>query len=145
MTNHVHVLVTPRDVGSVSRLMHALGSLYVPYLNRRRGRSGSLWEGRYKSCVVDSERYLLACYRYIEQNPIRASMVSDLAEYPWSSYRCNALGRFDPLVTPHPLYLELGASADLRTANYRALVSANMDDTQLIEIRTHLERGQRIL
>jgi putative transposase len=143
MTNHVHLLVTPREIGSVPRLMHALGSVYVPYVNRRHGRTGTLWQGRYKSCAIDSDHYLMTCYRYIEQNPLRASMVTDLGEYPWSSYRSNALGSFDPVITPHPLYLDLGASADTRAANYRAIVRARLDDAELDQMRTRLERGQR--
>lgn len=92
MTNHVHLLVTPKNAGGVSALMQSVGRRYVPYFNYSYKRSGTLWEGRFRSCLVQSERYLLECYRYIELNPVRADMVSGPGDYKWSSYRCNGLG-----------------------------------------------------
>jgi len=144
MTNHVHLLVTPSELGAVSHLMHAIGSSYVPYVNRRQGRSGTLWQGRYKSCVVNNDRYLLTCYRYIEQNPQRASMVADAGDYPWSSYACNALGRFDPVVTPHDVYLALGPNAEDRARAYREIVGRAVDGEDLTEIRTFMQRGRTL-
>lgn len=108
MTNHVHLLVTPETTDGLSRLMQSLGRHYVRHYNQRYRRSGTLWEGRFKSCLVQTEDYLLQCYRYIELNPVRAGMVNDPAEYPWSSYRCNALGVESRLLTLHDEYLKLG-------------------------------------
>ena len=108
MTNHVHLLYTPRQEGAVSRMMQALGRRYVRYFNFEYLRSGTLWEGRFKSCLVQEERYLLEVYRYVELNPVRAEMVTDPCEYRWSSYQINALGKVSNLCTPHPEYLELG-------------------------------------
>lgn len=108
MDNHVHLLMTPEDAGGVSRLMHTFARNYAVLFNRRHGRTGTLWEGRYKACLIDSESYFLACSRYIELNPMRAWIAADPADYPWSSYRANAGGAFDPLLSPHPCYLALG-------------------------------------
>ena len=108
MTNHVHLLCTPRQEEAVSRMMQALGRRYVRYFNFEYQRSGTLWEGRFKSCLVQEERYLLEVYRYIELNPVRADMVTDPGEYRWPGYQINALGKVSNLCTPHPEYLELG-------------------------------------
>ena len=105
MSNHVHLLLTPDEAGAVSRLMHTFARNYVGMFNGRHGRTGTLWEGRYKACPVDSECYFLACSRYIELNPVRAWMVAEPGEHPWSSYRANAEGRVESLLTPHPAYL----------------------------------------
>lgn len=101
MTNHVHLLVTPASVGGVSRMMQQVGRGYVGYFNTAHHRTGTLWEGRFKSSLVDSDRYLLTCYRYIEMNPVRAAMVAAPGEYRWSSYASNAHAHSDPIVTPH--------------------------------------------
>ncbi len=108
-TNHVHLLLTPREADSVGRLMKRLGQRYVQYVNRVYQRSGTLWEGRFKSCLTQEEQYVLGCYRYIELNPVRAGMVEHPADYPWTSYRINAQNEKSELVTPHPLY---GSSPD---------------------------------
>lgn len=108
MTNHVHLLATPGDEQGISRLMQAQGRKYVQYFNFTHGRTGTLWEGRYKSTLVDSDSYLLTFYRYIELNPVRAGMVSHSSKYPWSSYQLNASGKPIQLLTPHTLYLQLG-------------------------------------
>jgi REP-associated tyrosine transposase len=102
MTNHVHLLVTPETRDGVSRMMQMLGRYYVRYFNYTYQRTGALWEGRFKSCVVDSEEYLLICQRYIELNPVRAGMVNSPCEYTWSSYKANGLGKPASLWTPHP-------------------------------------------
>jgi putative transposase len=101
MTNHVHLLATPSADNSISLMMQALGRRYVQYFNFTYQRSGTLWEGRYKSSIVDTEKYLLVCYRYIELNPVRANIVNDPVEYKWSSYRHNALGVNSIICTPH--------------------------------------------
>lgn len=141
MTNHVHLLGTPRNDGAVSSMMQALGRRYVRYFNFEHKRSGTLWEGRYKSCLVQEERYLLAVYRYIELNPVRAEMVTDPGEYRWSSYMVNALGKASNLCTPHPEYLSLGAKLPECRKNYRALFPLYIDEVLLEEIRVNTNKG----
>ena len=131
MTNHVHLLVTPAEQGAVSRMMQMLGRNYVTHVNARYRRTGTLWEGRYKSCLVDSEDYVLACYRYIELNPVRAGMVVKPSEYRWSSHRCNASGEPDPLVRPHAEYLALGSGSSPACVPYRALFADELSDARL--------------
>ena len=135
MTNHVHLLLTPDDDLASARMMQAVGRRYVRYVNDRYRRTGTLWEGRYKSSIVDSERYLLVCSRYIELNPIRAEMVADPSQYRWSSYRHNAYGESDELITSHPLYHALGRDALDQQSAYRALFSAHLDTQTLEAIR----------
>jgi putative transposase len=140
MTNHVHLLLTPASAGALARLMQALGRRYVRYVNDRYQRTGTLWEGRYKACLVDSGRYLLHCHRYIELNPLRAAMVADPADYRWSSHRYNAHGWPDPLLTPHPDYLALGHSPEERRRAYRQWTMATVDPDEIAAIRQHLQR-----
>jgi putative transposase len=135
MTNHVHLLLSTGNRTGPSVLMRRLGQHYVQYFNRRHGRSGTLWEGRFRSCLVDSERYLLVCQRYIELNPVRARMVGTPDAYTWSSYRANALGADDPLVTPHLVYVGLGAHEAERRAAYRHLFLDDISEQLLDEIR----------
>lgn len=135
MTNHVHLLLSTDDRTGPSVLMRRLGQHYVQYFNRRHERSGTLWEGRFRSCLVDSERYLLVCQRYIELNPVRARMVDTPETYPWSSYRANALGTDDSLVTPHLAYTGLGADDAGRRAAYRSLFSEELSEQLLTDIR----------
>ena len=144
MTNHVHLLVTPSSAGAVSRMMQWLGRQYVGYINGRYKRTGTLWEGRYKSCLVDSERYLLTCYRYIEMNPVRAAMVADPGDYAWSSYRANAQLLADEVLMPHAEYLRLGADAATRSVAYRALFKEALSADRLAEIRAYVQQ-QRVL
>jgi putative transposase len=134
MTNHFHLLVTPNAIGGISRMMQTLGR-YVRYFNLRHGRTGTLWEGRYRATLIETERYLFTCYRYIEQNPVRAGLVRDPAEYRWSSYAANAFGTLDPIVMPHDSYLALGQDPDARRRAYRALFDVGVDSTTLSEIR----------
>ena len=110
MTNHVHLLLTPQKTGSAALLMKHLGQRYVQYFNRTYQRTGTLWEGRFRSCLTQTENYVLACYRYIEQNPVRAGMVKRPQDYRWSSYHANGAGRPDSLITPHDEYINLGKS-----------------------------------
>lgn len=121
MTNHVHLLLTPGDKSGPARMMQAIGTRYVPEFNKRYERTGTLWEGRYRSTAIDSERYLLACARYIELNPVRAMMVDHPSRYRWSSYRHNADGALDPLITHHAIYRALHDSAEMRREEYRSL------------------------
>jgi len=124
MTNHVHLLVTPDDADGVPRLMQSLGRRYVRHVNAAHGRTGTLWEGRYRAAPIDSDAYFLACSRYIELNPVRAGMTAHPRLYRWSSYRTQAEGRADTLLTPHPLYRALGRSEAERRTAYRALFRA---------------------
>lgn len=135
MTNHVHLLVTPTTPDSCARLMKDIGQLHAQYVNRTYGRSGGLWEGRFRSCLVQTEDYLLACYRYIELNPVRAGLCSHPAAYEWSSYRANAQGVPSALVTPHAEYLRLGNEDQERMQAYRALFDAPLDHARINEIR----------
>ncbi len=135
MTNHVHLLLTPSRKDSAGLLMKHLGQRYVQYINRSYRRSGTLWEGRFRSCLAQSERYVLACYRYIELNPLRANMVSHPRDYRWSSYRANAEGHPDALLRPHPEYLRLGLDESDRLHNYRELFTAHLDPQRIAEIR----------
>jgi putative transposase len=102
MTNHVHLLITPQDSESISQLVQYVGRHYVTYVNHAYGKSGTLWEGRHKGCLISSDDYLLACMRYVELNPVRAGMVVSPGDYRWSSYRINASGGEHAAMTPHP-------------------------------------------
>lgn len=135
MTNHVHLLVTPERETSLARTMQSLGGRYARYFNKAYDRSGTLYEGRYRASLIESDSYLLACYRYIELNPVRAGLVADPGQYPHSSYWCHAFGRADALVAFHPVYVELGANALARRRAYRELVAAGLDDQTLRRIR----------
>ncbi len=141
MTNHVHLLLTPTTPGAPARLMQSLGRRYVQYANRQYRRSGSLWEGRYKSSVVQAASYLLACMRYIELNPVRAGMVADPGGYRWSSYRANGLARPDTRLTPHSLYFGLDADNEQRRQTYRALFGPQLDAEAASEVREALKLG----
>ena len=138
MTNHVHLLVTPMREKGIGDMMQALGRRYVHYVNKTYRRTGTLWEGRYKASLVDSDAYLLTCMRYIELNPIRAEMVAHPGEYKWSSYGANAQGRPDPLLSPHPLYAALGVTATERHHAYRELFRHHIDNDLLHDIRAAL-------
>jgi putative transposase len=122
MTNHFHLLATPETEQGIPKLMQAVGRAYVRYFNQRHGRTGTLWEGRYRSTLIQAERYLLACMVYLDLNPVRAGMVADPADYPWSSFRHYAGLAHDRLVTPHPLYWELGNTPFSREQSYMELV-----------------------
>lgn len=135
MTNHVHLLLTPQETDSAALMMKHLGQRYVQYVNRTYRRSGTLWEGRFKSCLVQEEAYALTCYRYIEMNPVRAGMVSRPEEYRWSSYACNGHGVPDRLIHPHDQYAWLGQRQRDRLAAYRAMFDTPLDDAQIDAIR----------
>lgn len=142
MTNHVHLLLTPPSAEAVSRLMISLGRRYVQYFNKTHRRTGTLWDSRYKSSLVQAEEYLLLCQRYIELNPVRAAMVDNPAHYRWSSYRANGLGQADALLTPHEVYLRQDADAEARRAAYRALFRPELEAEAIGDIRLALDQGQ---
>ena len=135
MTNHVHMLAMPEYKESMSLTMQSVGRRYVQYVNKTYVRTGTLWESRYKASLVDSERYLLICGRYIEMNPVAASMVQHPAEYRWSSYHANALGAPDPLVKSHEVYRQLGSTDTCCREAYAALFdeAIDPDDVKLIQ------------
>jgi len=138
MTNHVHLLVTPMMDHGISQMMQALGRRYVYYINHTYHRTGTLWEGRYRSSLIDSDQYLLTCMRYIELNPVRATMVAHPGEYKWSSYKTNAQNVVDGLIEYHPVYKGLGTSEHIRQAAYRELFQNHIDNDTLHEIRAAL-------
>lgn len=142
MDNHAHLLVTCNEVGAVGRIMQSLGRRYVRYVNARYRRTGTLWEGRYRACLVDSDRYLLTCYRYIELNPVRAGMVDAPGEYRWSSFSRNAFGMADDVVTPHATYVALGSSGEERCRAYRRLFRSAIDHDDIEAIRGHVNQGK---
>ena len=140
MNNHVHLLLTPPATGMVARLMQKLGRQYVGQFNARHRRTGTLWEGRYKSCLVDSESYLLHCYRYIDLNPVRARMTEDPLSFSWSSAAANCGHRADSLLAPHPTYIALGTTADERASIYRGILKEALSDDDLHAIRAYLQQ-----
>lgn len=144
MTNHVHLLVTPPRTGCLARMMQMLGRRYVSYINATYRRSGTLWEGRYKACLVDTEEYLLTCYRYIELNPVRAAMVNEPSHYPWSSYHANALGASSSLINAHPQFVALGVTPAERQSAYRALFDTAIGEDRLAEIRTYISQQKAL-
>ena len=142
MTNHVHLLLTPSDVHGPAKLMQSVGRRYVQYVNRHYRRTGTLWEGRFKSSAVQAETYLMLCQRYIELNPVRAGMVNDPGQYRWSSYRSNGIGQDDGLITTHPVYLAQGLESEARRAAYRALFRSELDEAALDDIRLAISQSQ---
>lgn len=137
MTNHVHLLLTPASAAACAKLMKHLGQCYVQTFNMAHGRSGTLWEGRFHSCLVPTEDYVLACYRYIELNPVRAKMVSNPDAYSWSSFRVNALGHEDPLITRHAALESIGRG-------YHSLFEVPLDSRIAEEIRKATRNGWRL-
>ena len=140
MTNHVHLLVTPRARNAIPRTMQSLGRRFVRYFNKAHRRTGTLWEGRYRACPVEAGDYVLFCSRYFDLNPVRAGLAGRPGEYPWSSYGALAQGASDPLVTAHRAYLELGDSSEVRQARYRDLVKAAVPSEELEAIRQSVQR-----
>jgi len=144
MTNHFHLLASPADASGMSRMMQWVGRYYVPFFNQKYGRVGTLWQGRFKATVIDSEQYLMTCCRYIELNPVRAGMVAKAADYPWSSYLHHAGVRPDPLVTDHPLYWALGNTPFDREAAYRALVEQGVAEEDVAALTEATLKGWAI-
>jgi putative transposase len=141
MTNHVHLLLTPATKHSCTALMRDLGQRYVPYFNARHGRTGTLWEGRFRSCIAESARYVLACYRYIELNPVRAKLVSRPSDYQWSSFAVNSGARSDPFLSPHVEFAALAVDSEKRHRAYLELVAEQMDEPLLRAIRDASNTG----
>ena len=141
MTNHVHLLVTPSKPDAVSRTMQDVGRRFVQYVNFRYWRSGTLWEGRFKASLVDTQQYFLACCRYIELNPVRAGLARAPEDYPWSSHRHYALGEENALLSAHPEYQALGTGGVERQSAYRDLFTNSVDEAGLREIRETVNRG----
>jgi putative transposase len=144
MTNHFHLLLSFDLPNGPSLLMKFLGQRYVQYVNRVYKRSGSLWEGRFRSSLVQTQHYVLGCYRYIEMNPVRANMVKYPGDYPWSSYAANAAGKKVEWLTPHGEYLALGSEDSKRLAAYRGLFATELDAELLREIRFSTHGGYAI-
>jgi len=142
MTNHVHLLLTPARAALVPRLMISLGRRYVQYINTTYRRTGTLWDSRYKSSLIQAETYLLTCMRYIELNPVRAAMVDDPAHYRWTSYRTNALGQASDLLVPHPIFLGLDHNDGARQEAYRALFRPHLEQAAIDDIRLALNQSQ---
>lgn len=141
MTNHFHFLLTPHSVKALTGLMQSIGRRYVRYVNNEYHRSGTLWEGRFRSSLIDSESYLMACYRYIEENPMRAGIVRAIEDYRWSSYHHNALGIVDALITPHPLYKALAQVKEERTAAYNQLFEDRLHEKMITLFNDSVEKG----
>jgi putative transposase len=135
MTNHVHLVLSPRDPADVTGLMKSVNQRYVQYINRKYERIGSLWAGRFRSSIVDTDLYFLTCQRYVELNAVRAGIVSHPAQYPWSSFRANAWGFISPVVDPHDLFLALGPTGESRRSSYRALFEQEIHPDLLNRIR----------
>ena len=143
MSNHAHILATPEDENSASKMMQQLGRKYVAYFNKTHSRTGTLWEGRFRSSSIRSARYLFACYRYIELNPVPAGLVQSPGEYEWSSYRANAEGGWSDLLTPREEWVALGESRDLRVRQYR-LIFGDVVDEYDDQIRLALKKGRAL-
>ncbi len=141
MTNHVHLLITPDNENSIAKVMQSVGRRYVQYFNRSYQRTGTLWEGRYKATLIDSENYFFTCCRYIELNPVRANIVVQPADYPWSSHHANAFGKRDDLVDYHKLYLALDVNEQRRQTAYRELFNEHIDEKTLGDIRHATQKG----
>lgn len=141
MSNHFHLLATPQTEDGLPKMMQAVGRSYVRYFNDAQGRSGTLWEGRYKSTVIQADRYLLACMAYIDLNPVRAGLVSAPSDYLWSSHLHYLGARMDRLITPHSLYWELGNTPFAREAAYADLVQAGVNPVQQAALTDATLRG----
>jgi len=142
MTNHFHLLITPTDKIALSKFMQSVANRYVRYYNSQHNRTGTIWEGRFKSCLVDSDHYLLTLYRYIEMNPVRAGMVEAPTDYRWSSFHHNALAKPDGLITEHPLYSDLGKIPDQRYRHYRELFDQPVNQKEDSRIAEATMKGE---
>ncbi len=136
MSNHIHILATPQTEKSCPRMMQSLGVRYVTYFNKRHKRTGTLWDGRYKATLVDTDRYFFTVSRYIELNPVRAEMTTHPSDYAWSSYRHNAQGKQDNVITPHDLCMGLGSTPHMRHAAYANFFDKPVAPEQIDRIRT---------
>ena len=141
MTNHSHLLLTPMSDTAIARVMQAVGRRYVYHFNRRHGRTGGLFEGRYRSVLIDSERYWFTCLRYVELNPVRAGLVQTPDAYRWSSYRAHALGEPDPVITQHALYAGLGPTGRARQTAWQEACGHSLPENDLEFVRDTIRRG----
>ncbi len=141
MGNHFHLLATPETDDGIPQLMQAVGRRYVRYFNQRQARTGTLWEGRYKSALIQAERYLLACMVYLDLNPVRAHLVKEPAAYPWSSHAHYIGQRTDRLLTPHPLYWEMGNTPFAREIAYADMVRTGVDRQKQQALTSSALRG----
>jgi putative transposase len=144
MTNHVHLIVTPHVEGGLSATMKHVAQTYVHYFNRRYERTGGLFEGRFRSLVIDSESYWFSCMRYVELNPVRAGIVASPEDYRWSSYRFHGLGAVDDLIAPHQMFLALGNSAAVRQQCWGAICREALSAEQLAEVRDLVRHGRTV-
>lgn len=142
MSNHVHLLASPQDADGLAKLMQWLGRAYVPWFNRKYSRTGGLWEGRFRTSVVDSEAYLLICSRYIELNPVRAGLAGQPQDYPWSSYAHHIGLKIDPLITEHALFWALGNTPFEREAAYKSLFEQALSQADLAVVGQGVQKGR---
>jgi putative transposase len=140
MSNHIHLLIETKENSSLSKIMQGINLAYTIWFNRKNGKVGHLWQDRYKSAVVEKDRYLLECGRYIERNPLRARIVNDPREYPWSSYRAYGYGEEDRLTDTHDLYEVMGKDGPQRQRVYRVYVCSNRDKEEQ-EVREKMAKG----
>jgi putative transposase len=141
MSNHIHLLVTPEAKGAASAMLQDVGRRYVRTINSVHGRTGTLWEGRFKSSLIDTERYLFTCHRYIELNPVRAGIVHRPCDFSWSSHGYYAMGRPDKLVSPHPLYVGLAPEPAGRMFEFRSMFGVPIPDRDLANLRQAVNKG----
>lgn len=141
MSNHIHLLVSPETAFALPRAMRHVNWRYSRYANDTQERTGSIWEGRYRASLVDAETYFFACMRYIELNPVRAGMAKTPRDYRWSSYKANAEAKADPVITPHTLYENLGATAEARAEAYRSLFEGALPEDAIGAIRGAINGG----
>ena len=141
MSNHFHLLATPESAEAIPAMMQAVGRRYVRYFNDTQGRTGTLWEGRYRSAVIQADRHMMACMAYIDLNPVRAGLVAQAGDYVWSSHGHYIGRKTDKLITPHPLYWELGNTPFAREAAYADLVRAGVSDQQRADLTQSVLSG----
>jgi putative transposase len=142
MTNHFHLMATPAKDSGLSTMMQSIGRAYVPVFNLKHQRTGGLWEGRFRSFVIETESYWLKCMRYVELNPVRAGMTSRPDDYKWSSARAHVVGHEDDVLTPHDLYIRLGKTATERQRAWRAMCEETVPDSELVAMRDAIRRGR---
>ena len=143
MTNHVHAMATPTSAAALAAAMQSVGRRYVSYFNRRYGRTGGMYDGRYRAFAIESDTYWFTCMRYVEFNPVRAGLTTTPEQYRWSSYEYHAFGREDLLVTPHALYLGLGTTPEQRQQCWRAICGAPLTDADVAEMRARVNATTR--
>ncbi|TAL00556.1 MAG: transposase [Rhodospirillaceae bacterium] len=144
MTNHIHLLATATTPAALGRCMQSVGIRYTRHINGTKGRTGTLWDGPYRAANISDGRYVLNCSRYIELNPVRNGLAASASAYRWSSYRANADGQADALITPHPIYIALGATPEARASAYRALFDEAIPDATLTAIRSATNGGAEL-